>query len=132
MLSPIFDHRWRSEGMVESICTVCAETVCREPTLSLMKEFEAAHVWRPPVTIEITQPETEALIEQRMATGAFRDVEDALLQALKAAPPPEPARPVVQKERSLVEVCAMVRGLADGLDFSRNPSTSRPHLPYLT
>jgi hypothetical protein len=28
--------------------------------------------------------------------------------------------------KSLVEVCAMVRGLADDADFSRNPSTGRP------
>jgi hypothetical protein len=28
--------------------------------------------------------------------------------------------------KSLVEVCAMVRGLADDVDFSRNPSTGRP------
>lgn len=38
--------------------------------------------------IEIHQPEIEALIEQRMATGAFRDVEDVLIQALKSAPLP--------------------------------------------
>jgi hypothetical protein len=25
-----------------------------------------------------------------------------------------------------VEVCAMVRGLTDDVDFSRNPSTGRP------
>ena len=28
--------------------------------------------------------------------------------------------------RNLVEVCAMVRGLADDLDISRNPSAGRP------
>jgi len=28
--------------------------------------------------------------------------------------------------QSLVEVCAMVRGLTDDVDFSRNPSTGRP------
>jgi len=28
--------------------------------------------------------------------------------------------------KSLVEVCAMVRGLTDDVDFSRNPSTGRP------
>jgi hypothetical protein len=46
MLSPLdtrFDRRWRSEGMVESICTVCSEIVCREPALLLAEEFEAAH-----------------------------------------------------------------------------------------
>ena len=43
MHSYLFDHRWCSEGMVESICTVCSETVCREPTLLLAEESEAAH-----------------------------------------------------------------------------------------
>ena len=28
--------------------------------------------------------------------------------------------------KSLVEICAMVRGLTEDLDFSRNPSTDRP------
>ena len=38
------------------------------------------------MTIEIHRPELEALIIQRMKSGGFRDVEDALLQALKASP----------------------------------------------
>jgi hypothetical protein len=40
------------------------------------------------MTIEIRQPELEALIQQRMDTGAFSDVEDVLLQALKASAAP--------------------------------------------
>jgi hypothetical protein len=40
------------------------------------------------MTIEIHQPEIEALIEQRMASGAFQDVEEMLLYALKSAPVP--------------------------------------------
>ena len=36
--------------------------------------------------IEIHQPEIEALIEQRMATGAFASIEDLLLQSLEASP----------------------------------------------
>jgi hypothetical protein len=42
------------------------------------------------MTIEIHQPEFEALIEERMQTGAFASVEDVLLQALKASPKPAP------------------------------------------
>jgi hypothetical protein len=42
------------------------------------------------MTIEIHQPELEALIEERMRTGAFASVEDVLLHALKAAPKPTP------------------------------------------
>ena len=40
------------------------------------------------MTIEIHRPELEALILERMKSGAFQNVEDALLQALKSAPPP--------------------------------------------
>jgi hypothetical protein len=40
------------------------------------------------MTIEIHQPELEALIRERMKTGAFPTVEDALIQALKSSPLP--------------------------------------------
>jgi hypothetical protein len=36
------------------------------------------------MTIEIRQPELEALIRERMKTGAFQSVEDVLLQALNS------------------------------------------------
>ena len=38
--------------------------------------------------IEIQEPELEALILERMHSGAFPTVEDALLQALRSAPLP--------------------------------------------
>ena len=38
------------------------------------------------MTIEIHRPELEALIIERMKTGGFQSVEDALLQVLKTAP----------------------------------------------
>lgn len=40
------------------------------------------------MTIEIHQPELEALILERMQKGAFSSVEDVLLQALKSSPFP--------------------------------------------
>lgn len=40
------------------------------------------------MTIEIQRPELEALIFDRMQSGAFASVEDVLLQALKASPVP--------------------------------------------
>jgi hypothetical protein len=45
--------------------------------------------------IEIHKPELEALIMERMKTGAFHSVEDALMQALEASPPAgeKPAAP---------------------------------------
>jgi len=40
------------------------------------------------MTIEIHRPELEALIRERMKRGAFRNVEDALMQALQSSPLP--------------------------------------------
>jgi len=40
------------------------------------------------MSVIIHQPEIEALIQQRLDTGAFHDVEDVLLHALKSAPIP--------------------------------------------
>lgn len=37
------------------------------------------------MTIQITKPEVEALINRRLETGSFRDVEDVILQALKSS-----------------------------------------------
>jgi hypothetical protein len=37
------------------------------------------------VTIQITRPEVEALINQRLKPGSFKDAEDVILQALKAS-----------------------------------------------
>jgi len=39
------------------------------------------------MTIEIHRPELESLILERMKSGAFQNVEDVLMQALKSAPP---------------------------------------------
>jgi hypothetical protein len=38
------------------------------------------------MTIEIHRPELEALILERMKTGAFPTIEDALMEALKSSP----------------------------------------------
>jgi Arc/MetJ-type ribon-helix-helix transcriptional regulator len=37
------------------------------------------------VTIQITRPEVEALIGERLKTGAFKDAEDVILQALRSS-----------------------------------------------
>ncbi len=77
------------------------------------------------MTIEITKPEVEALINQRLQSGVFKDAEDVILQALKASPA-APAMCRVTPERSLREVFESVKGVADEIDCSRNPSTGRP------
>jgi hypothetical protein len=88
-----------------------------------------------PMTIEINRPETEALIQQRLERGHFRDVDELLAEALGALQKAEPgstSRAVMnaanrgEGQRSLVDVCAMVKGLTDDVDFSRNPFTGRP------
>jgi Arc/MetJ-type ribon-helix-helix transcriptional regulator len=37
------------------------------------------------VTIQITRPEVEALIKRRLKTGAFKNAEDVILQALRSS-----------------------------------------------
>jgi hypothetical protein len=37
------------------------------------------------MTIQITKPEVEALINRRLKTGSFKDAEDVILQALKSS-----------------------------------------------
>ncbi|SPE36707.1 hypothetical protein SBA6_60014 [Candidatus Sulfopaludibacter sp. SbA6] len=50
------------------------------------------------MTIEIHKPELEALILERMKSGAFQNVEDVLMRALKSSP-----LPVVEDAGSLDE-----------------------------
>ncbi|HEY6349153.1 MAG TPA: hypothetical protein VI636_07070 [Candidatus Angelobacter sp.] len=40
------------------------------------------------MTIEIHRPELEALINERLRSGAFEDVEDVLMQALRGSAVP--------------------------------------------
>jgi Arc/MetJ-type ribon-helix-helix transcriptional regulator len=37
------------------------------------------------MTIQITKPEIEALIQRRLQSGEFRDAEDVILQALRSS-----------------------------------------------
>jgi hypothetical protein len=37
------------------------------------------------MTIEVTRPEIEALIHKRLETGAFRDAEEVILDALRSS-----------------------------------------------
>jgi hypothetical protein len=64
------------------------------------------------MTIEITRPEVESLIHQRLQTGAFVDAEDVIFRALQSlAPEPEPA---FDKQRALA-AGARIRELSQGL-----------------
>ena len=75
------------------------------------------------MTIQITRPEVEALINQRLHSGAFKDAEDVILQALQSSPPTTPL-PDAPPAKDIVELFAPLRGL--NLNSGRNPSTGRP------
>lgn len=79
------------------------------------------------MTIQITKPEVEAMIRMRMQSGGYVDVEDVILQALQSSPPSTSAtiRPIGDGKRTLRDVFESVRGLADDVDFERNPSQGR-------
>lgn len=76
------------------------------------------------MTIEIKEPELEALIRQRIESGAFQSVEEILWQGLKTLGPKAEQPAPASKAKDLVELFAPLRGL--NLDFGRNPSTGRP------
>jgi hypothetical protein len=75
------------------------------------------------MTIQITKPAVEALINQRLESGVFKDAEEVILQALQSSPPPAAE---VQLAKTRQEIFEAARGLGEGADFSRNPSTGRP------
>ncbi|MCP5110201.1 MAG: hypothetical protein GY953_05135 [bacterium] len=71
------------------------------------------------MTVTINLPPDKEVALKAMARAQGLTVEEWLLRlAERATEEPTPSR-------NLVDVCSMVRGLADDLDFSRNPSTSR-------
>jgi hypothetical protein len=78
------------------------------------------------MTIQITKPEVEALINQRLQSGAFKDAEDVIMQALQYSPPKPPTtpQPEAPPAKDIEQLFAPLRGL--NLEFSRNPSTGRP------
>jgi len=78
------------------------------------------------MTVEIHQPELEALIQQRMQSGAFQDVEEVLLYALKSAPVPK----VSFKElstRTGADILAAMQEMPYKDDIDIEPH--RPHMP---
>ncbi|MFN7921595.1 MAG: hypothetical protein U0Q16_15955 [Bryobacteraceae bacterium] len=53
------------------------------------------------MTIQITQPEVEALIQQRMQSGAFATPEEVVLDALRSSKVAQPATP--ESTRTVLE-----------------------------
>lgn len=52
------------------------------------------------MTIQITRPEIEALINGRLERGGFKDAEEVILQALRSS---EPARPTAADRSAAIE-----------------------------
>ena len=77
------------------------------------------------MTIEITRPELETLINQRLQSGAFKDAEDVILQALQCSiPGTAPPRATSGAEaRDMVELFAPLRGF--NMTFERDRDTGR-------
>lgn len=102
------------------------------------------------MTIQVHKPELTTLIQEHMAGGAYHDIEEALIHALRFTPIEgatilsrqesagedcTTARREASgkdddvesnREESPEEVFAKIRGLADDLDFSRSSSLGRP------
>jgi hypothetical protein len=81
------------------------------------------------MNIEIHQPELEALIQQRMASGRFQSIEDVLMQALKSSPETAEPENGSGPKRSLAELFQPIRGLLTDEEvdtiFRRDPSPGR-------
>lgn len=79
------------------------------------------------MTIQITNPEVEALINQRLQSGGFRDAEDVVWQALQSSPPEAAAAPPknVEPATDMVELFAPLRGLNVVFEADRGKDTGR-------
>jgi hypothetical protein len=79
--------------------------------------------------VEIS-PEVQAELARQAASrgSAIEEYAAALLERSVHRPetPGDTETHGRERKNGLVEVCAMVSGLTDDLDFSRSPSTDRP------
>ncbi len=74
------------------------------------------------MTIQITRPEIEALINQRLQMGGFKDAEDVLFHALQSSLPKATSTTVTGAgpAKDMFELFAPLRGL--NIDFERDRS----------
>jgi hypothetical protein len=72
------------------------------------------------LTIEIPEEQAARFQRQAEARGVTLD-----LWLLELGEQHAPALPAGKQKRSFAAICAKVRGLADDLDFSRDPSPGR-------
>ena len=83
------------------------------------------------MTIEIQRPELVVLLEKRMLEGGYDSMDAMLIDlAYFGIRPDEDWPPAERKPKGLVEVGRMVRGMTEGLDFSRDRSPGRPPIDF--
>ena len=77
------------------------------------------------MTIQITKPEVEQLINQRLQTGGFKDAEDVVFQALQSSSPNAASTPRTEaaEAKNMFELFAPLRGL--NIDFEADRSNDR-------
>jgi len=78
-------------------------------------------------TILITKPEVEALVYQLLQTGAFKDAEDVVWQALHSSTPQSGATAAKNAEpaKNMVDLFAPLRGLNIDFHSDRSEDTDR-------
>jgi hypothetical protein len=79
------------------------------------------------MAIQITNPEVEALINQRLQSGGFKDAEDVVWQALQSSPPEAAATPPKNAgpAKDLVDLFAPLRGPNIDFESDRSKDTGR-------
>ncbi len=79
------------------------------------------------MTIQITKPEVEALINERLQAGGFKDAEDVVWQALQSSPPEAAEAPSKNSgpAKDMVELFAPLRGLNINFENDRSRDTGR-------
>jgi len=77
------------------------------------------------ITLDVKPETRDELARQAAVSGKPLEVHAAALLEEAAS---QSSNELLQNLRpmGLIEICAMVKGLTDDLDFSRNPSTGRP------
>jgi hypothetical protein len=79
------------------------------------------------MTIKIDKPELEALIRERMKSGAFQSVEDVLLHALKPPfPGAPPAAPSGKPKKNFAQFLLESPLPGSGLKLERRRDYPRP------
>jgi hypothetical protein len=78
------------------------------------------------MTIEITRPEVEALIQQRLQSGGFSDAEDMIFQALRFSEPSAGTEPFTHRKfDNLADLLRNSPLAGANLDLSRSEDYPR-------